>query len=308
LETVVEVENLVRRYGRFTAVDGVSFAVQRGEIFGIVGPNGAGKTTTLETIEGLQKPNAGSTRVLGLDSHRETAEVKQRIGVQLQASAYFDFLTLTEILELFGNFYRRSLPAEDLLDSVGLRDKADSLVRKLSGGQQQRFSLAASLVNDPEVLFLDEPTTGLDPQARHSLWDLIRGIRTRGKTIILTTHYMDEAQTLCDRVAIMDNGRIVALDAPQFLIEKLEAPFQLYIRLSGPVDVMELESIDVRNVVEVDAKDSHAYRLQVASISDTLPLLLNRLARTNVQIVDMSVEKAKLEDVFLALTGKGLRD
>ncbi len=308
LEAVVEVENLVRRYGPLTAVDGVSFTVRQGEIFGIVGPNGAGKTTTLETIEGLQKPDEGVIKVLGLDSHRHTAAVKQRIGVQLQASAYFDFLKLREILDLFGSFYHKRLPPESLLARVGLEEKIDSLVKELSGGQQQRFSLAASIVNDPEVLFLDEPTTGLDPQARRSLWDLISNIRAEDKTIILTTHYMDEAQNLCDRVAIMDSGRIVALDTPEKLIEGLEAPFQLHLKLSEPVDLPKLEGVAAQSITKVESDQGREYRIQVSSVSDTLPRLLNNLAETNVQIVDLSVDKATLEDVFLALTGKELRD
>ena len=307
-EWAVEVESLVRRYGELAAVDGISFSVRRGEVFGIVGPNGAGKTTTLETIEGLQTPTSGSTRVLGMDSHRQAAEVKERVGVQLQASAYFDFLTLKEILELFGSFYRRRLPARELLERVGLEDKAGSQVKHLSGGQQQRFSIIASMVNDPEVLFLDEPTTGLDPQARRSLWDLVRDIRQRGTTVVLTTHYMEEAQALCDRVAIMDHGRIVALDSPERLIEGLEAPFHLRLHLSTPVDLDSLAVAGVGRVTADGEAEDREYRLQVASVSDSLPPLLARLAECQVQILDMEVEKATLDDVFLALTGRELRD
>jgi ABC-2 type transport system ATP-binding protein len=298
----------VRRYGELTAVHGISFRVRRGEIFGIVGPNGAGKTTTLETIEGLQTPTSGSTRVLGLDSHRQAAQVKELIGVQLQASAYFDFLTLREILELFGSFYRRRLSPQELLARVSLEDKAKSQVKHLSGGQQQRFSIIASMVNDPEVLFLDEPTTGLDPQARRSLWELIHDIRQQGTTIVLTTHYMEEAQALCDRVAIMDDGRIVALDSPERLIEGLEAPFHLRLHLSTPVDADCLAVTGVGRVtVDGDGEDRE-YRLQVANVGDSLPPLLARLAEYGAQVLDLEVEKATLEDVFLALTGRELRD
>jgi ABC-2 type transport system ATP-binding protein len=307
-EWVVEVEDLVRRYGDLTAVDGISFRVARGEVFGLVGPNGAGKTTTLETIEGLQTPTSGSTRVLGMDSHRQTAEVKQSIGVQLQASAYFDFLTLREILELFGSFYRRRLPPDELLARVGLRDKANSQVKHLSGGQQQRFSIIASMVNDPQVLFLDEPTTGLDPQARRSLWDLVRDIRQQATTVVITTHYMEEAQALCDRVAIVDGGRIVALDTPERLIEGLEAPFNLRLRLSGSVDSACLAVSGVGRVTMDGEGQEREYRLQVASVGDSLPALLTRLAECEAQLLDLEVEKATLEDVFLALTGRELRD
>ena len=289
-------------------MDGVSFAVGRGEIFGILGPNGAGKTTTLETIEGLQFPTSGSTQVLGLDSRLDAAEVKQRIGVQLQASAYFDFLTLREILNLFGGFYRRSLAPEELLARVGLEDKAGALVKHLSGGQQQRFSIVASMVNDPEILFLDEPTTGLDPQSRRSLWDLIRRIRDEGKTIIITTHYMEEAQSLCDRVAIMNGGRIVALDSPDRLIAALEAPFRLRLQTSSPIDTATLSIPGVDLVSVNEGEDMMDYRLQMANVNSTLPALMAGLAEANVQLVDLLVEKATLEDVFLALTGRELSD
>ena len=204
MSEAIQVEALVKRYGTLTAVDDVSFSVHEGEVFGILGPNGAGKTTTLEIIEGLQQPTAGRTLVMGMDSQREAAQVKERIGVQLQASAYFEYLTLTEILDLFGRFYPRRLPPGELLEKVDLTDKANTTVSKLSGGQKQRFTIAATLVNDPEVVFLDEPTTGLDPQARRNLWDFIQEIRGEGRTVVLTTHYMEEAQLLCQRVAIMD--------------------------------------------------------------------------------------------------------
>ncbi|MEE8370169.1 MAG: ABC transporter ATP-binding protein [Dehalococcoidia bacterium] len=308
LDQVVNVENLVKRYGEFTAVDQVSFTVDRGEIFGILGPNGAGKTTTLEIIEGLQTPTSGSTCVLGMDSRREASRVKESIGVQLQASAYFDFLTLEEILELFGGFYRRSLPPAELLTRVGLAERAGSLVKHLSGGQQQRFSIIASMVSDPDVLFLDEPTTGLDPQARRSLWELVQAIRQEGKTIILTTHYMEEAQTLCDRVAIMDRGRIVALETPERLIEGLDAPFHIRLRLSSPVEPGELAGQGVTGV-SVDHQDGdREYRLQVTSAADCLPALLDRLTGLDAQVLDLGVEKATLEDVFLMHTGRELRD
>jgi len=307
-EAVVAVDGLRKRYGDIVAVDGVTFAVERGEIFGIVGPNGAGKTTTLEIIEGLRQPDNGRVRVLGLDPQRQAAEVKQRIGVQLQASAYFDFLTLREILDLFASFYRRRLPSLDLLEMVGLRERAGALLKHLSGGQQQRFSLAAALVNDPEVVFLDEPTTGLDPQARRSLWELVRGMRSQGRTVILTTHYMEEAQVLCDRVAIMDRGRIVALDTPDALVSRLDAPFHIRLHLERPVDPRALAVAGVAEVTCPSGEADGLYRLQVRSVADSLPLVLARLQDLEVGLVDLKVEKATLEDVFLALTGKELRD
>ena len=228
-DTVIQVDNLSKHYGDLKAVDGVSFGVERGEVFGILGPNGAGKTTTLECIEGLVEPTAGTTTVLGFDTQREPHKVKERIGVQLQASAYFDYLTLREILDLFGMFYDRKVDPMELLEQVNLADRARTTVNKLSGGQQQRFTIAATLVNDPEVVFLDEPTTGLDPQARRSLWEFVQSINDAGRTVVLTTHYMEEAEYLCDRIAIMDQGKIVALDAPTDLVRSLPVPYQIKV-------------------------------------------------------------------------------
>ncbi|MBF8268131.1 MAG: transporter ATP-binding protein [Dehalococcoidia bacterium] len=226
MSEVIQVEGLVKRYGDLVAVDGVSFSVHAGEVFGILGPNGAGKTTTLEIIEGLQPPTAGRTLVLDMDIQHQAERIKERIGVQIQASAYFEYLTLTEILDLFGRFYPRRLAPKELLEKVGLTDKAKTTVGKLSGGQKQRFTIAAALVNDPELVFLDEPTTGLDPQARRSLWDFIREIQGEGRTVVLTTHYMEEAQMLCQRVAIMDLGKIVAMDTPTNLVRQLPVPYE----------------------------------------------------------------------------------
>ena len=222
-EIILEVIDLVKRYDDLTAVDGISFGVRRGEIFGILGPNGAGKTSTLEMIETLRPIDGGTVHVNGIDVSRNPRQVKRMIGVQLQSSAFFDKLTLTELLLLFGEMYGRQVDARALLGEVELEDKSGSVVNSLSGGQKQRFSIAAALVNDPVVLFLDEPTTGLDPQARRHLWGVIRRVRSEGKTIVLTTHYMEEAEELCDRVAIMDHGKIGALAPPQQLIGELVA-------------------------------------------------------------------------------------
>ncbi|HEY7332619.1 MAG TPA: ABC transporter ATP-binding protein [Candidatus Limnocylindria bacterium] len=218
---VLVVNDLRKRYGSLQAVDGVSFAVDQGEIFGILGPNGAGKTTTLEMIEGMRAIDGGTATVDGVDVARDPRGVKARIGIQLQASAFFDELTLVELLDMFGHLYGRDVDALALLRDVELEEKAGSQVRTLSGGQKQRFSIASALVNEPRVLFLDEPSTGLDPQARRHLWGLIRAIRERGHTVVLTTHYMEEAEELCDRVAIMDRGKIVALASPQRLVDDL---------------------------------------------------------------------------------------
>jgi ABC-2 type transport system ATP-binding protein len=222
-DIVLEVQELVKRYGGITAVDGVSFSVRAREIFGILGPNGAGKTTTLECIETLRPVDAGTILLNGLNVRTQAQEVKRIIGVQLQSSSFFDKLSLAELLVLFGEMYGRSVDPLALLDEVELRDKSRAQVVQLSGGQKQRFSIAAALVNDPVVIFLDEPTTGLDPQARRHLWGVIKRIRSEGKTIVITTHYMDEAEELCDRVAIMDAGKIIAMAPPQEMITMLIA-------------------------------------------------------------------------------------
>ena len=223
MSAIIEVQNLVKKYGDFTAVNGISFSIENGETFGILGPNGAGKTTTLEMIEGLKKPTSGRIILDGKDVERETNAVKSIIGVQLQASTFFEGLNLVELIEVFAALYNRIVDPMQLLEEVQLTDKAKNQVKELSGGQKQRFSIAVGLVNDPKVLFLDEPTTGLDPQARRHLWDLVKAIKAKGKTVVLTTHYMDEAEVLCDRIAIMDAGKIIAFDTPGKLIENLLA-------------------------------------------------------------------------------------
>ncbi|HYM50379.1 MAG TPA: ABC transporter ATP-binding protein [Candidatus Limnocylindrales bacterium] len=219
----IEVDGLRKAYGALIAVDGIAFRVQDREIFGLLGPNGAGKTTTVEILEGLRPADAGSAVVAGVDVRRHPQQVKGLIGVQLQSSAFFDGLNLLELIDLFASLYRRTVDARGLLAKVDLEEKARSTVAQLSGGQKQRFSIATALVNEPRILFLDEPTTGLDPQARRNLWELAQGIRQEGRTIVLTTHYMDEAQVLCDRVAIMDHGTILSLDTPDNLIQRLLA-------------------------------------------------------------------------------------
>ncbi len=219
--TIISVKNLVKNYGQFEAVKGISFDVKEGEIFGLLGPNGAGKSTTLEIIETLRQKTSGEVLVNGFNLDQDPNEIKKVIGVQLQTSGYYPGLNLLELINLFCGLYNRDMDASQLLDMVNLRDKAKSKYKDLSGGQKQRFSIATTLINDPKIIFLDEPTTGLDPQARRSLWDLIKGIRDKGTTVILTTHYMDEAEVLCDRVAIIDSGKIIALDSPDRLIDKL---------------------------------------------------------------------------------------
>lgn len=220
---IIEVKNLVKYYGSFQAVKGISFDVEEGEIFGLLGPNGAGKSTTLEIIETLREKTEGTIHVAGMNLDQNAEAIKSMIGVQLQTSGYYPGLNLTELIELFAGLYNKNISAQDLLKKVNLEEKAKSKYKELSGGQKQRFSVATTLINQPKIVFLDEPTTGLDPQARRNLWELIKQIRREGATVILTTHYMDEAEYLCDRVAIIENGSIVALDSPSNLIDQLLA-------------------------------------------------------------------------------------
>ena len=300
----IRVENLVKRFGSLAAVDNVSFSVEQGEIFGILGPNGAGKTTTLEIIEGLQRPTGGRTTVLGMDSHKESMAVKERIGVQLQASAYFENLTLTEILNLFGRLYSKRIASRELLERVGLLDKAKSTVSKLSGGQMQRFAIAATLINDPEVVFLDEPTAGLDPQARRNLWEFIQAIHRDGCTVVLTTHYMEEAQFLCRRVAIMDQAKIVAMDTPANLIRSLPVPYEVRFTTGGAIEQSDLEELDA---VQSAARDEDGlWRLASSDAARTVGALIG--LSQNGELTHLEVASANLEDVFLSITGRQLRD
>jgi ABC-2 type transport system ATP-binding protein len=223
MKKIIEVQNLVKKYGDFTAVKGISFSVNEGEIFGLLGPNGAGKSTTLEIIESLRAKTSGKVYVDGMDLDENANEIKKIIGVQLQTSGYYPGLNLSELIKLFSGLYNRNVDVDEFLSLVNLKDKAKNKFKELSGGQKQRFSIATTLINEPKIIFLDEPTTGLDPQARRNLWDLITDIRKKGTTVIITTHYMDEAEVLCDRVAVIDSGKIIAIDTPDALIDELVA-------------------------------------------------------------------------------------
>jgi ABC-2 type transport system ATP-binding protein len=313
-KVAVEVRDLVKEFkapegGRLVAVQGISFEVYEGEVFGFLGPNGAGKTTTLEIIEGLRAPTSGTTTVLGMDSQKHAAEMKGRIGVQLQSGAYFAELRLEEILDLFGSFYPKQLPPQELLEMVGLVDKRRALVRELSGGQAQRFSIVASLVNDPDVIFLDEPTTGLDPQARHNLWDLIAHIHEDlGKTIILTTHYMEEAQVLCGRVAVIDHGVIQGIDTPLGLIHQLPTAYRIMFATDATVREDELRALPGVASVSKPQLGEFDYELAIERAQVTLPAFLKWAEGSGVGIDDVQVLPATLEDVFLSLTGHSLRE
>ena len=313
-EVAVEVRDLVKEFpsperGTLTAVDHVSFEVHRGEVFGFLGPNGAGKTTTLEIVEGLTPPTSGHTSVFGLDSVAEREAMKERIGVQLQSSAYFQYLTLEEILDLFGSFYERAVAPDVLLDKVGLIDKKRSLVGHLSGGQAQRFSIVAAMVNDPDVVFLDEPTTGLDPQARRNLWDLVEHInQVEGKTIVMTTHYMEEAQVLCDRVAVIDRGSIQAIDTPLGLVHQLPAAYRIDFATSSELNANDLKDLPGVLGVTPLVLGGFDYELEVARAGEALPAFLDWSKENGVELEDVQVVPATLEDVFLSLTGRSLRE
>ena len=301
---VIEARGLVKRYGTLTALDGVSFEVQQGEIFGILGPNGAGKTTLVEILEGLNEPTAGDASVLGIDVVRDPVAVKRRIGVQLQASSYHQFLTLREILELFGSFYPRRAEPLELLRRVRLEDRANSRIKTLSGGMQQRFSVVAALVNEPELVFFDEPTAGLDPDARRDLWRIVRDVRDSGTTVVLTTHYMEEAEELCDRVAIMNAGQIVALDTPRRLVRGLQAPYRVTVTTDRPLD--GVEGFD--EVAREESVDGYVLRMEATEAAAAVAAVTAAAERADARIVDLGVEPATLEDVFLSVTGRALHD
>ncbi|MDA8189540.1 MAG: ABC transporter ATP-binding protein [Dehalococcoidales bacterium] len=301
----IEVSGLVKRYGALVAVDGISFTVERGEVFGLLGPNGAGKTTTVEVIEGLRKLDDGTVRVLDTDVVRNSKEIKQRIGIQLQTSSLFESLTAREVLDLFGSFYRKKLPADELISLLNLQEKRNSLVKNLSGGQQQRLSVALALVNDPEVVFLDEPTTGLDPQARRALWEVIEHLKRRDRAILLTTHQMEEAERLCDRVAIIDHGHILAMGKPRDLVKSNFEEVAIEFEADGRIDLGSLKGLEgVSNIREEEG----VVTVYTKEAQGTLAVLLSSAAKGEWQMDNMRVRVATLEDVFLKLTGRRIRE
>jgi ABC-2 type transport system ATP-binding protein len=299
MPAVIEVSDIRKSYGETHAVDGVSFDVGEGEFFGILGPNGAGKTTTLEIIEGLREPDSGTVRLLGESPWPRNPRILPRIGVQLQASSFFERLTAREQIQTWASLYGvPARTADQMLEVVGLTDKADTRTEKLSGGQAQRLSIACALTHNPDVVFLDEPTSGLDPQARRNLWDLLRDINGQGRTVILTTHYLDEAEVLCDRVAIMDDGRILENGPPATLVRGLDAPTRVSVE-SGVI----AES-DARTLFSGDEVSDDGVSLTVATRSPST--VLSTLADRNA-LRGLAVRGATLEDVFLNLTGREYR-
>ena len=302
----LKIRQLRKTYGQLVAVDSIDLDVHRGECFGLLGPNGAGKTTTIEICEGLLEPDGGSVELLGRDWRSQAAELRQLLGIQLQETSFSEKLTVAETLALFRSFYARSLEVPELLRMVQLDEKRDARVGKLSGGQKQRLALACALIGDPQFLFLDEPTTGLDPQARRQMWDLINELKTSGRTILLTTHYMDEAEKLCDRVAIMDRGRVIALDTPRQLIAALGVEHLVEYATAGAA--LEPAALKQLHGVRAVSSAGNLTQLQVAELHQTLPALLEKLAESGIPLTELRTHSATLEDVFVSLTGRHLRD
>jgi ABC-2 type transport system ATP-binding protein len=305
--TIVQVEGLRKIYGATVAVDEISFEVKEGEIFGMVGPNGAGKTTTIECLEGLRKPDQGTIRVLGLDPQRDGQILRLRTGMQLQQSNLPERMRVWEALDLYASFYPRAADWRELLTQLGLEEKRNAPFSKLSGGQKQRLFIALALLPDPQLVFLDELTTGLDPQARHAIWDLVRDVRAKGKTVLLTTHFMEEAERLCDRVAILDHGRIVALDTPAALIHGLEAEERVVFNLDGGLSPALENALSRAGRLEVQGERVVVHGKngrKVPLVSEVVSLLTGQ----GVPFRDLRTEQPNLEDVFLSLTGREMRE
>ena len=304
-DAVIRVRGLTKRYGETQAVAGIDFDVAGGEIFGLLGPNGAGKTTTVEILEGLRTADEGEVRVLGVDVLRAADDLRPRIGVSLQTAAMYPKLTVTEVIDLFRSFYPSARPTADLIDALELGERRHAQTRILSGGQRQRLAVALALVNDPELVFLDEPTTGLDPAARRSLWDLVRGLKADGRSVLLTTHYMEEAEVLCDRLAIMDHGRILEMGTVDELIAaRFHERAVRFDRLDG-VERSELERMPAVTSVKVDGDETLVYTSDVGA---TIGALLALADTRGLEPKNLGIRRATLEDVFLDLTGRALRD
>jgi ABC-2 type transport system ATP-binding protein len=302
-------DGLVKRYGDIAAVNGLALEVHSGECFGMLGPNGAGKTTTVEIFEGLRVPDAGDVEVLGERWHRDGLSLRGRLGIQLQETKFPEKLQVVEVLTLFRSLYPRGLDVADALALVSLEEKAGAHVRTLSGGQKQRLSLGCALVGDPELLFLDEPTTGLDPQSRRQTWEIVEGLKARGRTVLITTHYMEEASRLCDRVAVIDHGKVIALGTPRELISSLGAEhvieFAVDEAAAAAIDEAALHALPS---VEQVVRDGNSWRLTVREVHKAVPALLTALSERGAEPTQLTTHHATLEDVFMSLTGRRLRD
>ena len=301
MAAVIDVTGLTKRYGAQAVVDGISFHVEAGEIFGILGPNGAGKTTAVECLEGLRKRDGGQVRILGLDPLNDRHQLHQRIGVQLQESQLQDKLKVREALELYASFYPNPADWHELLDRWGLTGKADTRFSKLSGGQKQRLFIALALIGNPEVVFLDELTSGLDPGARHATWDLIRKVRDQGVTVVLVSHFMDEVEELCDRVAILERGRIAALDTPAGLVDHAGGEYRMRFRPMAPLDEQSLTALP-----GVTAASRHNAQVTVTGTGDFASTVTAELARRQVLVADLRIEGRSLDSAYVALTGQSM--
>jgi ABC-2 type transport system ATP-binding protein len=305
MSAALRVRNLRKAYDDVVAVNGLDLEVGAGECFGLLGPNGAGKTTTIEICEGLTAADSGDVEVLGLHWKGDAAELRQRLGIQLQETQLSDKLTVYETVRLFRSFFRKGPAPDEVIAMVQLEEKRGSRVGDLSGGQKQRLALACALVGDPDFLFLDEPTTGLDPQARRQLWDLIDVFKSGGRSILLTTHYMDEAERLCDRVAIVDHGKVIALGTPRELIASIGIEHLVEFAVATALDLATLRRLDgVRDV----RSENGSVQMQVTELHRAVPALLGELGRQGVPLTELRTHSASLEDVFVALTGRRLRD
>jgi ABC-2 type transport system ATP-binding protein len=314
MNTIVQVEGLRKTYGAMVAVDGISFEVKEGEIFGMVGPNGAGKTTIIECLEGLRKPDSGTVRVLGVDPQHEGQTLCLRVGMQLQQSNLPDRIKVWEALDLYASFYPMAVDWKELLARLGLDEKRNTPFSKLSGGQKQRLFIALALLPDPQLILLDELTTGLDPQARHAIWNLVRDVRARGKSIILSTHFMEEAEKLCDRIAILDHGKIVALDTPANLIHSLGTEERVVFSMDGPLPSGFEKALSGAVRVEVQGGQVVVQARNGRKVPAEGPRrglvseVVSQLAAQGVPFHDLRTEQSNLEDVFLSLTGHGLSE
>ncbi|HLV24820.1 MAG TPA: ABC transporter ATP-binding protein [Gemmatimonadales bacterium] len=306
----LSLSNLRKSFGSVIAVDGIDLTVFTGECFGLLGPNGAGKTTTIEICEGLTEPDAGEVRILGQTWNGNARALRQRLGIQLQETQLADKLTVEETIRLFRSFYSRGLPVDRLVNMVQLQEKRSARVGTLSGGQKQRLALACALAGDPELIFLDEPTTGLDPQSRRQLWELVQELRASGRTLVLTTHYMDEAEKLCDRVAIVDRGRVIALGTPRALIAELGAEAVVFFAVEGePMGMEEVTAISgALGSPHAPRQTDGGYELQVSAPHAAVPALLESLQGSGRRLSELRTHTPTLEDVFVSLTGRALRD
>ncbi len=302
------IRGLRKAFGNVVAVNGQDLEVLPGECFGLLGPNGAGKTTTIEICEGLTQPDAGTVELLGLNWKDNPAELRERIGIQLQETQFPDKLTVEEIVRLFRSFHRRGLPVCGIIETVQLTEKKSARAGNLSGGQKQRLAMACGLVGDPELLFLDEPTTGLDPQARRHLWELVEGFKSTGRTTILTTHYMDEAERLCDRVAVMDHGRVIALGTPRELIAGIGAEHIVEFAVDPFLPDLASNGLATIGGVRCTRVEDGRYQVSVSELHTSVAALFEELAHRRIALTELRTHSATLEDVFVSLTGRNLRD